>query len=320
MRFPLWLQLGVFLLAGAIPAQARVGVTSETDGDPLGKPPTQDERVLRVGIDIQADELITTRDNDRAHLVFLDGTSLTIGPNARLKVDHFVYDPASRTGDLAVTVSQGVFRLVGGRISKTTPIVVNTPTSTIGIRGGIGLFSVDSRQTISRFLFGSSMTVTALGRTVTATRPGSQIATLAGGFPGAPGMIPSGALANTITLLEARPSVTSRPGAISPDQNARSSGFSAQNSGKGPSGQLPAYLNIEGIAQTITATALSQSRDQVITNSAVPPAAPSPATVVSTTPTSSPPSPTPPGPVCIDDDHFHHRHHQHHHFDGDFRR
>src|SRR5229473_83494 len=84
-------------------AQSKVGVTSATDGDPLGKPPAENERILRIGIDVQA--------NDRAHLVFLDGTSLTVGPNARLTIDKFVYDPNTKTGDLAITASQGVLRL-----------------------------------------------------------------------------------------------------------------------------------------------------------------------------------------------------------------
>ena len=56
-------------------ALARVGVTSAADGDPLGKPPNENERVLRIGIDVQANEVITTAAKDRAHLVFLDGSS-----------------------------------------------------------------------------------------------------------------------------------------------------------------------------------------------------------------------------------------------------
>src|SRR5260370_42333277 len=91
---------------------ARVGVTSLTEGDPLGKPPSEVERILRVGIDVQANELITTQADDRAHLVFLDGTSLTVGPNARVTIDRFVFDPATKTGDLALTASTGVLRLV----------------------------------------------------------------------------------------------------------------------------------------------------------------------------------------------------------------
>src|SRR5262245_20534020 len=106
---------------------ARVGVTSGADGDPLGKPPNENERVLRIGIDVQANELVTTKANDRAHLVFLDGSSLTVGPNARLTIDKFVFDPSTGKGELAINASKGVFRLVGGKISKNTPITIATP-------------------------------------------------------------------------------------------------------------------------------------------------------------------------------------------------
>src|SRR6516225_11031856 len=122
------------MFVGTAAAQSKVGVTSATDGDPLGKPPAENERVLRIGIDVQANEVVTTKANDRAHLVFLDGTALTVGPDARLTIDKFVYDPNTKTGDLAITASQGVLRLVGGKISKTNAIKINTPAGTIGIR------------------------------------------------------------------------------------------------------------------------------------------------------------------------------------------
>ncbi len=312
---PVFLLCGALTLAVAAHGETRVGVTSQTNGDPLGKPPTQDERVLRVGIDIQANELITTHSDDRAHLVFLDGTSLTVGPNAQLKVDRFVYDPSSRTGDLAVTVGQGVFRLVGGKISKTTPIIVTTPSSTIGIRGGIGLFSVDPHHTTSQFLFGISMTVTAQGHVETATRPGSQITTLAGGLPSTPSLIPTGGLTKTFGLLEAHSGTGSNAGTA--DHQAQQSGFSDENSGKGPIGQLPTFMNTAGLAQTINSAVLSQSRQQILTNSATLPA---PAATQSPTPvsspsggllSSSPPPPPPPPPSipgCYDDDSRHHLH------------
>ena len=189
-------------LIGATDAVARVGVTSATDGDPLGKPPTEAERVLRIGIDVQANELITTGNKDRAHLVFLDGTSLTVGPNAQLTIDRFVYDPATKTGDLAVNASKGVFRLVGGRISKTKPIVITTPSSTIGIRGGITIFNVEQNNTTSTFVFGNGMTVSAAGQTQTVTRPGSQVTTNSGGAPGQPTLVRQGGLNSQLSQLE----------------------------------------------------------------------------------------------------------------------
>jgi len=215
-------------------AHAKVGVTSATDGDPRGKPPAEAERVLRVGIDVQANELITTSANDRAHLMFLDGTSLSIGPNAQITIDKFVYDPTTKTGDLAINASKGVFRLVGGKISKTNAITVTTPSSTIGIRGGISIFNVGQQETMSIFVFGISMTVGAGGKLEIVTRPGFQVTTFFGGLPGVATAVPAGSLGALFAQLEG-----SRGGGQGgADQAAQNSGFSGANSGQGSGNTL----------------------------------------------------------------------------------
>ena len=221
---------GLVLALSATTGEARtpVGVTTASDGDPLGKPPNENERILRIGIDVQANELVTTAASDRAHLVFLDGSSLTVGPNARVVIDRFVYDPASNTGDLAINASRGVFRLVGGRLSKQKPIVITTPSSTIGIRGGITIVSVTQTETVASFVYGNSMTVTAGGQTQTATRAGSQIVTGAGGVPGMPSLLKQGGLGAALNQLEGAAANAN----TAPDQSAQRSGFSRQNSGQ----------------------------------------------------------------------------------------
>lgn len=229
---------GLVLALFATTAEARspVGVTTASDGDPLGKPPNENERILRIGIDVQANELVTTAAKDRAHLVFLDGSSLTVGPNARVIIDRFVYDPASNTGDLAINASRGVFRLVGGRISKQKPIVITTPSSTIGVRGGITIVTVTPTETVANFVYGNSMTVTAGGQTQTATRAGSQVVTGAGGVPGLPSLLKQGGLGAALNQLEGATANANN----APDQSAQRSGFSRQNSGQpvnaGPNG------------------------------------------------------------------------------------
>lgn len=226
------LAAGTSLLPAA--AGAKVGVTSAADGDPRGKPPAEAERVLRVGVDVQANEVITTQANDRAHLMFLDGTSLSVGPNAQLTIDKFVYDPSTKTGDLAINASKGVFRLVGGKISKTNAITVTTPSSTIGIRGGISIFNVDLQQTMSIFVFGISMTVSAGGKLEMVTRPGFQVTTFFGGLPGLATAVPQGALGALFAQLEG----TRGGGQGGADQAAQSSGFSGANSGQGSGNTL----------------------------------------------------------------------------------
>ena len=214
-------------------AAAKIGVTSATDGEPLGKPPTEAERVLRVGVDVQANEVITTKAGDRAHLMFLDGTSLTVGPDASLVIDKFVYDPNSKTGDLAITASKGVFRLVGGKISKTNAIVVNTPSDTIGIRGGIAMLDVNQTKTRSIFIFGFSMTIGANGRIETITRPGTEVTTSFGGLPGKPAALTKGQLAALLSQFEGSKKGGTPGGSGGADQAAKNSGFSDGNSSKG---------------------------------------------------------------------------------------
>jgi FecR protein len=299
------------VLLSVSPAAARVGVTSATEGDPTGKPPMDAERILRVGIDVVADELITTNANDRAHLVFLDGTSLTVSPNARLKIDRYVYDPASQTGSIGVTAAQGVFRLVGGKISKSNDITVKTPSATLGLRGGISVFAVGPTQTTAQFLFGKSLVVTGNGRSETALRPGVQIQASLGAVPTSPVAIPPGALAQSLHLLEAaRPS-----GDAKADVAAKQSGFSDRNSGggwRGPTVNTTSLAALTTDATNVTA----QARPIAATLPTAPAAVPAMATVP--LPPPPPPVPVPPttGPGCVDGSFSHHHHHHRFHHAG----
>jgi hypothetical protein len=176
----------------ALPAwPQQVGVTSTAAGEPRGTPPAQNERILRVGVDVQASERITTKVNDRAHLVFLDGSALTIGPSSDMVIDRFVYDADRKTGDLAMSATRGVFRFVGGAISKKTEVVVKTPTSSVGIRGSIMTIAIGGDgSTIATFLYGEAMTVSAQGVTAKAIRAGSQILVAPGSPPRPPVVLP----------------------------------------------------------------------------------------------------------------------------------
>lgn len=242
-----------FCLLGPGAAFARVGVTSATNGDPLGKPPADAERILRIGIDVQANEVIRTGANDRAHLVFLDGTALTVGPNAQLTIDKFIYDPNTKTGELAVNASKGVLRLVGGKISKTNPITITTPSSTIGIRGGICVLNVQPNSTTSTFLFGNNMSVTGNGQTQTVTRPGSQVTTNAGAPPSPPTMVSQGALSGQMGQLEGTSGGGDNQGGQGGNQGGNTpnsqntdrgvAGNSSPPGGSGPQGSTPPPQN-----------------------------------------------------------------------------
>ena len=47
--------------------------------------------------------------DERAHLVFLDGSSITLGPDSELVIDNFSYDADKKSGAMAVSVPHGTF-------------------------------------------------------------------------------------------------------------------------------------------------------------------------------------------------------------------
>jgi hypothetical protein len=256
-----------FALVSAAAAQSRIGVTSASSGGPLGKPPAGRERVLHVGVDVQANELVTTGAADRAHLLFLDGSSLTVGPNARLTIDRFVYDPSRKSGELAINASQGVLRFVGGKISKTKPVTVTTPSATLTIRGGIMLVSVEATQTTATFMYGIEMTVTANGKIESVSRPGWQVVAMSGQAPGQPKAVPPGSLATEFSQLEAL-QAQSGP---NPEEAMASSGFAGANSGLGTIGPGGLASDANNAAQNVLSQAGAQAQKPFLPEVTKPP-------------------------------------------------
>jgi len=218
-------------------AGAKVGVTSTTTGEPLGTPPAQAQRVLKVGIDVFANERIQTRADDRAHLLFADGSALTIGPNSDLVIDKFVFDPSKGSGELAISATRGVFRLVGGKITKQGEATMKVGTATLGLRGGIAIIDASNPGGLDAFfMFGDKLSVTTPQGTRTATRAGSVIKTIFGQEPSSPALTPTGALTGPLARLEAPSGQTVR-GSTGVDAKVGQSGLSSVNSEKSAGGQ-----------------------------------------------------------------------------------
>lgn len=66
-----------------------------------------------------------------------DGTQLTLGENAKIVVDDFVYDPNKPGGALDIKVKQGAFLFVGGKVEAKSgaKVSISTPVVTLGVRG-----------------------------------------------------------------------------------------------------------------------------------------------------------------------------------------
>ena len=148
----------------------KAGVVS---GVQPGVKSTTSERVIYVGSDAYRGEKFVTDANGSLHILFMDQSSMTLGPNSELTIDEFVYDPNAKKGKIGVSLASGLLRVVGGQISKSNETTVKTASGTIGIRGGISTVEQNGNNTNATFLFGQQMRVSDnSGNTNTVTRPG----------------------------------------------------------------------------------------------------------------------------------------------------
>jgi hypothetical protein len=102
---------------------------------------TANMRTITIGASIAHKERIQTTSAGSVQLLFVDKTSMTIGPNSDLTLDEYVYDPNAGSGKLAATLGKGALRFVGGQISHTGDAEIRTANATVGIRGGVGFIS-----------------------------------------------------------------------------------------------------------------------------------------------------------------------------------
>jgi hypothetical protein len=98
-------------------------------GTPQPRPAVVRQRVALA-------DQIQTGQRSQLQVLLLDKSVFTVGANAQLMIDRFVYDPASGKS-FAASVAKGAFRFMSGRSDRGGSASVSTPVATIGIRGTI---------------------------------------------------------------------------------------------------------------------------------------------------------------------------------------
>lgn len=92
------------------------------------------ERLIELqGAVFMGDEIVANP-NGLAQIKFIDNTRIVVGPNSRLKIDTFVFNPDLTARKVVVTMLKGTFRFISGD-SPDGAYTIRTPTMTIGVRG-----------------------------------------------------------------------------------------------------------------------------------------------------------------------------------------
>ena len=179
-------------LGGATAQAQQVGTASA-----VNPAATANLKTIVIGQSIAHKEHIQTKSSGSVQLLFLDKTSMTIGPNSDLTIDEYVYDPKANTGKLAATLGKGALRFVGGQISHNGDAEIKTASTLIGIRGGVMM--TDGKGGI--YSGYGTMTVTSGGRSV-ALDAGEFTQTQAGAPPTPPDLPPPGFVQQQIAIFQ----------------------------------------------------------------------------------------------------------------------
>lgn len=95
---------------------------------------TQD---VRAGARLRVDDRVVAAPGSTAAIVFKDGTMLTLGGGADVRVRDYVFEPNAGRYAFSLYLDKGSAIYESGKIGKLAPeaVKVETPKATVGVRG-----------------------------------------------------------------------------------------------------------------------------------------------------------------------------------------
>ena len=303
------LSLGAALATSAASADT-IGAAAAVNTTASGAPPGGAARLIEIGAQVVENEKIETTRTGSVQVLFIDKTTLNVGPNSTLVIDRFVYNPVTTKGQLALSLGKGVLRVVGGAATHSEGATIRTPVAAIGLRGGIAIIDHSRAKGTEAILGFGRMSVTTLcvgsaancrPTTVDVSRPGFGV-TVAGlnRPPSSPARASSQELARANGQLTSQGGQSGGASQQPTDSLARSYNIGTPTS---PGVQIVASTSSQGRASALTVVQATQqtvqqgSQTTASTDTAVRVAAQTPSQPV--TPPSPPSPPSPPTPPAV---------------------
>lgn len=94
---------------------------------------------------LQQSDVLQTGSTGRVAATFVDNSRFSAGPNSRVELSKFAYNPTTEEGEFVASVEKGSLAIVSGKIAKSTPdaMKVKTPSAILGVRGTRFVVEVD---------------------------------------------------------------------------------------------------------------------------------------------------------------------------------
>jgi hypothetical protein len=89
------------------------------------------------GTPVYPNDTVRTGTDGSVGIIFKDNSRISLGPNSRLDLKKFVFKPVQGQFSMVNKLAKGTGSFVSGKMTKLSPesVILETPTSTIGVRG-----------------------------------------------------------------------------------------------------------------------------------------------------------------------------------------
>lgn len=97
-----------------------------------------EERIdAQPGDVLHPSDVIETGPDSSVGITFIDNSRFSAGPNTRLSLSMFRFNPTTQEGAFVSGVDRGTLTVISGQIAKRSPeaMKIKTPTTILGFRG-----------------------------------------------------------------------------------------------------------------------------------------------------------------------------------------
>ncbi len=86
---------------------------------------------------LRQSDVVETGKNGSVGITFIDNSRFSAGPDTRIELKQFRFNPTTHDGDFTMDMKRGTLTVVSGQIAKHSPdaMKIVTPTTILGFRG-----------------------------------------------------------------------------------------------------------------------------------------------------------------------------------------
>ena len=126
----------VFAVAAGPIAGVEIGQIKNTSGQ-VFLLRNNNQQPAKAGDIVEQADIIITGANGSVGITLIDNSRLSAGPNSRIELKQFRFNPTTQEGESLTEVRRGTLAIISGQIAKRSPdaMKVQTPTTILGVRG-----------------------------------------------------------------------------------------------------------------------------------------------------------------------------------------